>query len=133
MATHGSPDLWADGDLRERVRAAVKDIIAEIKQIEGGPEAVPDDAPLFSDGPGEPSPLEMDSLDALDLALALKERFDPEGSRFEEFLNGDFDLQRLSTVTRITDYVISLASQSDHETAAGPARTESAFERATNT
>jgi acyl carrier protein len=48
--------------------------------LDEGAEGVPDDARLFSDGLSEPSPLELDSLDALDLALALKERFDPEGA-----------------------------------------------------
>ncbi len=97
--------------LREEVRAAVREIIASIKMIGEGPESIPDDAPLFSDGGSEPSPLEMDSLDALDLALALKERFDPEGERFEEFLNGEVDLQAFGTVSKITDYVLSLAAE----------------------
>ena len=109
--------------MREEVRAAVKEIIASIKLIDEGPEAVPDDAPLFRDGLSEPSPLELDSLDALDLALALKERFDPEGSRFEAFMNGDVDLEALGTVRKITDFVLSPAKQSvnGHAAQAGAA------------
>lgn len=107
-----SPATVSDGHLREGVKAAVKEIIASIKMIDEGPEAIPDDAPLFGDGLSEPSPLELDSLDALDLALALKERFDPEGSRFEAFMNGEIDPQELGTVTKITDYVLSLSTQS---------------------
>jgi acyl carrier protein len=106
-----SPALAPPDRLREEVRSAVKEIIASIKMIGEGPESIPDDAPLFGDGVSEPSPLEMDSLDALDLALALKERFDPEGERFEEFLNGEMDPQELGTVTKITDYVLSLAAK----------------------
>jgi acyl carrier protein len=106
--------------LRDEVRAAVKEIIASIKLIDEGPESIPDDARLFSDGGSEPSPLEMDSLDALDLALALKERFDPEGERFEEFLNGEMDPQELGTVRKITDFVMSLTVDSDFD---GPAST----------
>ncbi len=112
METASPAEVSTDRRLREEVGAAVKEIIASIKMIEGGREAVPDDARLFSDGLSEPSPLELDSLDALDLALALKERFDPDGSRFEAFLNGEVDLQALGTVTKITDYVLSLATKS---------------------
>jgi acyl carrier protein len=101
--------------LRSEVLAAIKEIIASIKMIDEGADGVPDDARLFGDTPGEPSPLEMDSLDALDLALALKERFDPEGDRFEAFLAGEVDLQELATVRKITDYVLSLALASDFE------------------
>lgn len=112
METASPAEVSTDRRLREEVGAAVKEIIASIKMIEGGREAVPDDARLFSDGLSEPSPLELDSLDALDLALALKERFDPDGSRFEAFLNGEVDLQALGTVRKITDYVLSLATES---------------------
>lgn len=111
---------------REEVRAAVKEIIASIKMIDEGPEAIPDEAALFNDGTSEPSPLDLDSLDALDLALGLKEKFDPDGNRFEEFLNGNVDMQMLSTVRKITDYVISLASESDSDAGAAPTRTERA-------
>ena len=107
-----SPVQTPHGGLREEVRATVKEIIASIKMIEDGPGAIADDARLFSDGLSEPSALELDSLDALDLALALKEKFDPEGDRFEAFLNGEVDLQALGTVTKITDYVLSLAAMS---------------------
>jgi acyl carrier protein len=99
--------------LRDEVQAVVKEIIASIKMLPEGPDAVSEDALLFNDGLNEPSPLDLDSLDALDLALALKERFDPEGDRFEAFMNGDVDIQELSTVRKITDYVLSLASPSD--------------------
>jgi acyl carrier protein len=107
-----SPVQTPRGGLREEVRAAVKEIIASIKMIEGGPGAIADDALLISDGLSEPSELELDSLDALDLALALKERFDPEGNRFEAFLEGEVDMQALGTVTKITDYVLSQAATS---------------------
>ncbi len=110
MQTASPAEVSDDRRLREEVGAAVKEIIASIKMIAEGPEAVPDDSQLFSDGLSEPSPLELDSLDALDLALALKERFDPEGNRFEAFLDGEVDLQELATVRKITDYVLSLAT-----------------------
>lgn len=112
METCSSIDVAREVDARTVVRVAVKEIIASIKQIERGADEVPDDVQLFSDGLGEPSPLDMDSLDALDLALALKERFDPDGERFEAFLNGEVDLQELGTVNKITDFVLSLAKES---------------------
>lgn len=110
-----SPAQAPSDRLREEVRAAVKEIIASIKMIGEGPDSIPDDALLFGDGVSEPSPLEMDSLDALDLALALKERFDPEGERFEEFLNGEMDPQELGTVSKITDFVMSLTVDTDFD------------------
>jgi acyl carrier protein len=112
METASPATVSDDGALRYEVNAAVKEIIASIKMIDEGADAIPEDAQLFNDGLSEPSPLELDSLDALDLALALKERFDPEGERFEAFLNGDVDLQSLGTVRKITDYVLSLGMES---------------------
>ena len=103
--------------LREEVRIAVKEIIASIKLLEEGPDGIPDDARLFSDGLSEPSPIELDSLDALDLALALKEKFDPEGSRFEAFLDGNVEMERLSTVREITDYVMQVMASTTDGTA----------------
>lgn len=103
------------------VKAAVKEIIASIKMISEGPQAIPDDALLFSNGVDELSPLAMDSLDALDLALGLRERFDPQGNRFDAFMNGDVDLQALNTVNKITEYVLSLGAGDPSDQAAGRA------------
>lgn len=116
METCSPVEVSLDNFARDEVRTAIKEIIASIKQLDGGAEAVPDDARLFGNGLSEPSPLELDSLDALDLALELKERFDPEGSRFEAFLNGEVDLQTLGTVEKIVDFVLSLATESIHAT-----------------
>lgn len=120
-------------DARTTVRVAVKEIIASIKQIEGGADEVPDDVQLFSDGLSEPSPLDLDSLDALDLALALKERFDPDGERFEAFLNGEVDLQELGTVNKITDFVLSLQLESDFRPASVDRPAASAAKQAIQT
>lgn len=54
--------------------------------------------PLFDDGAGEPSPLALDPLDMLDLALALRERFDLDEDRFDLILREETELQALRTV-----------------------------------
>lgn len=96
----------------DEVRAAVKDIIASIKEIPDA-QQIPDDAPLFGDDPAGLSPLQLDSLDALDLALALKDRFDPVSDRLESLLSGEEDLQALTTVNEIVDFILSAASQEE--------------------
>jgi acyl carrier protein len=83
----------------------VRQIIASIKQVD--PTEIGDDTPLFSDGPGELSVIELDSLDALDLTLELKERFDPEGDYLEDLLAGDLDPRTFSTVRMISEFVLS--------------------------
>ena len=93
------------------IRAVVKEIITSIKPLEDGLEEVPDDAPLFDDGEGEPSPVGLDSLDVLDLALAIGERFGLEGERFDEFLVGEVDFQSLRTVNDIVDFIQSMSSR----------------------
>lgn len=89
---------------REEVSAAVKEIIASIKEVQ--PADVADDAALF----GEESALQLDSLDMLDLTLALKDRFDPTGDRFEAVLSGQEDLRSLATVGKIVDFIVSVAA-----------------------
>jgi acyl carrier protein len=65
--------------------------------------------PLFDDGAGEPSPLGFDSLDMLDLALALLERFDLDEDRFDRMLREETELQALRTVNDIVEFVSSLS------------------------
>ncbi len=97
---------------RDEVRAAVKGIIASIKEVPN-PQDIPDDIPLFGDEPAGLSTLQLDSLDALDLALALRERFDPIGERLERLLSGEGDLQALATVNKMVDFILSAASQEE--------------------
>jgi acyl carrier protein len=93
------------------IRTVVKEIIISIKPLDNGLTEIPDDAPLFDDGQGEPSPVELDSLDVLDLALAIGERFGLERERFDQFLAGDVDLQSLRTVNDIVDFILSMSPQ----------------------
>ena len=109
---------------RDAVRAAVREIIVSIKEPEAGAEDFADDAPLFDDGSGVPSPVELDSLDGLDLALSIGDRFGFEGDRFDDLLKGDFDLESLRTVNDIVDLVISL-SRPEEEQPAGRSHFES--------
>jgi acyl carrier protein len=86
------------------VKDAVREIIASIKDIDAA--SISDEAPLFGDGNVE---LSLDSLDALDLALSLRERFDPGGDYLGDLLDPDTDLTSLSTVNKIAEYIRSLA------------------------
>lgn len=92
---------------RDEIRTAVKEIIDSIKPLDSGVEDIPDDAPLFDDGQGEPSPIELDSLDVLDLALAIGERFGLSEEQFDVLAGGEVDLQSLRTVNDIVDFVLS--------------------------
>lgn len=89
---------------REEVCTAVKETIASIKEIQ--PEDVAEDAVLF----GEESALQLDSLDMLDLTLALRDRFDPGGEWLEAILSGQEDLRSVATVSKIADLIVSLAA-----------------------
>jgi acyl carrier protein len=92
---------------RDEIRAVVKEIIDSIKPLDNGAENIPDDAPLFDDGQGEPSPVELDSLDVLDLALAIGERFGLSEEQFDVMTGGEVDLQSLRTVNDIVDFILS--------------------------
>jgi acyl carrier protein len=83
----------------------VRQIIASIKQID--PSEIGDDTPLFSNGSGELSVIELDSLDALDLTLELKEKFDPEGDYLEDLLAGDLDPRTFSNVRMISEFIMT--------------------------
>lgn len=94
----------------DEIRAVVKEIINSIKPLDNGVEEIPDDAPLFDDGQGEPSPVDLDSLDVLDLALAIGERFGLSEEQFDVLAGGEVDLQSLRTVNDIVDFVLSISS-----------------------
>ncbi len=61
-----------------RLKSEIKSLIVSELNLQGrDPEAIEDDAPLFGDGLG------LDSLDALQLAISIEERFGvriPEGA-----------------------------------------------------
>ena len=89
----------------ETIRSYVKDQIALLKDFQGQAEEVGDARPLFSeDGEDAEDSLELDSLDAVELALALETEFNlgvPE----------DLDIKRFRTVDEIVEFVIDLLSQ----------------------
>lgn len=87
------------------VRDVVREIIASVKQID--PSEIDDFSPLFSEAGGPASDMELDSLDTLDLAMELRERFDPEGDHLEQLLNGEVDPSTISTVSKIADFIMS--------------------------
>lgn len=94
----------------DEIRPVVKELIISIKPPNDGSEDISDDAPLFDDGSGEPSPVELDSLDVLDLALALAERFELDQEQVDRLLGGEVDLRSLRTVNDIVDFILSVSS-----------------------
>jgi acyl carrier protein len=92
----------------EEIRPVVKEIVLSIKPLENGLIELPDDAPLFDDEEGEPSPLALDSLDTLDLALAIREKFDLYGEEFDRLLGEEIDLKAFRTVNDIVGLVVSV-------------------------
>jgi acyl carrier protein len=96
-------------DQLDEVKSLVKEIIVSIKPPENGLEIIPDDAPLFGDGQGGESPVDLDSLDTLDMALALGERFGLDDKEIDGLISGDVDIQALRTVNDIVDFIVSLA------------------------
>lgn len=98
-------DLDADA-----VRASIKSIIVSIKPLAEGFDEISDDAPLFSDGSGRESPVNLDSLDALDLAMSIGDEFGLGNQEFERLFESEDGLERLRTVNDITDVILSLAN-----------------------
>jgi acyl carrier protein len=74
---------------------------------------------LFSVQPDEESDLQLDSLDVLDLALQIKEQFDPEGRNLEPLLNGEVDPMALTTVARISEFIMSALPTSTQPPSSG--------------
>lgn len=71
-----------------------------------------DDDPLFNFDSGRPSPVNLDSLDALDLSMCLSEEFGLDNEEFERLVESEDGLRSLRTVNDITDLILSL-SRSD--------------------
>lgn len=92
----------------DAVRASVRNVILSIKALNDGVAELADDAPLFSRGSSAPSPIELDSLDALDLAMSLGNEFGIDDDEFDRLMDSDEGIQRFRTVNDITDLVLSL-------------------------
>ena len=88
---------------REAVSATVKRIIDSIKPLQEGFTELGDDDPLFSHGSDRPSPVNLDSLDALDLTMCLGDEFGLNNDEFERLIDSDEGLKGLRTVNDITD------------------------------
>lgn len=56
----------------EELKGRVKSLIVRQLKLEIDPATIKDDAPLFGD---DPSGLGLDSIDALELALAIRKRY----------------------------------------------------------
>jgi len=78
------------------LKAEIKRLLIEALDLRGRSESdIDDDAPLFGDG------LKLDSLDALQLAVALEERF---GFQIPD---GEEGRRIFASVSAIADYVAS--------------------------
>jgi acyl carrier protein len=89
----------------EAVRAFVKEQIAYLRDHEIEAAEIADDQPLTNDPDNAPpGALELDSLDQVELALAIETEFNvgtPE----------DLDFQRFETVNDIVNFVVSLVEE----------------------
>ncbi len=82
------------------LRLEIKRIIVSELNLKGrAPESIGDDATLFGTGRGGPGGLGLDSLDALQLAMAIEERL---GVRIPE---GDEARAIFASVRAIADHV----------------------------
>jgi acyl carrier protein len=83
------------------IRDFVKEQISYLKNREIAPDEIPDDKPLATAEEGDPvASLELDSLDQIELALAIETEFNlgtPE----------DIDFQQFQTVNDIVDFVMA--------------------------
>jgi acyl carrier protein len=88
-----------------QLRSELKDLIVMELNLQGrDPASIEDDAPLFGpkeDGPNGPWGLGLDSLDALQLAMTIEERF---GARIPE---GDEARPIFRSVRTLATYVAS--------------------------
>jgi acyl carrier protein len=85
-----------DSELRLEVKRL---IVSELNLKGHTPESIDDDAALFGTGKAEANGLGLDSLDALQLAMAIEERF---GVRIPE---GDEARAIFASVRAIADHV----------------------------
>ena len=92
----------------DAIRASIRHLIVSIKPLADGFDELTDDAPLFSDAAGSPSPVSLDSLDTLDLAMSIGDEFDLNNDEFERLIESDEGLDKLRTVNDITELVLSL-------------------------
>ncbi len=90
------------------IRAKVKTLIVSIKPLADGFDELTDDAVLFSDSSGSPSPVSLDSLDTLDLAMSIGDEFGLDNDEFERLIESDEGLEKLRTVNDITELILSL-------------------------
>lgn len=95
----------------DEIREGIRSIVLSIKPLADGFSELDYDAPLFSDGSGSPSPINLDSLDALDLAMSIGDEFDLDNDEFEHLVESESGLANLRTVNDITTLVISLLAE----------------------
>lgn len=101
--------ITAASGRRSDVTAAVREIIASIKEVDVS--MIEDDAPLFRDGVGDPPAVELDSLDALDLSLELKDRFDPSGEVLDSLFRDNPDPAVFGTVNKVVGFILTTLDQ----------------------
>jgi acyl carrier protein len=105
---------------RTTVRETVRTLIDSVKALEPGYTELKDDDPLFNYGSGRPSPINLDSLDALDLAMSLSEHFGLDNEEFERLVESEDGMQALRTVNDITELILSLTESESMSFASTP-------------
>jgi acyl carrier protein len=95
----------------DEIREGIRAIILSIKPLADGFSMLEDDAPLFNDKSGAVSPISLDSLDALDLAMSIGDEYDLDNDEFERLVESDSGLASLRTINDITALVLSLLEE----------------------
>lgn len=94
---------------RNALRALIKEEISRLTEGRLAPEETPDDLPLFDTGDDETDHLGLDSLDALELAMTLEERYGIAVPK-------DVDFKTLATVDDLVAFVLRLVDAGTDDT-----------------
>ncbi len=84
--------------LEYNIRTTIRSEISRLKEGAIAPEEVPDDLPLFDVNEDGSENLGLDSLDALELAMAIEEKY-------EISVPQDIDFKQLVTLNDVVAYV----------------------------
>ena len=71
--------------LDTQIRTILKQELARLKEGAIAPEEIPDDLPLFDVNEDARENLDLDSLDALELAMAIEEKYGVAGNDCSDF------------------------------------------------
>lgn len=102
---------------RDQIADGIKETILSVKELREGFNDLPTDAPLFDDGSGDSSPVNLDSLDTLDVVMSIAERFEVDDAKLDAFLRGETDFEAFRTIDDIVEFILASMKTSGAEPA----------------